>query len=328
MNKSPDLNDRMRSGAMTEEDPFDAEVVSNEVPHIVTVRDMLAGSLKRASSKPKREFGTFGNWKIDEATGGLRPGVVTLIAADSSFGKSSWAVMIADENLKQGRRVLLVSAEDPESTYGDRLMRRRARIPGLAQFHKRLTSEHYAAMADVAKQALPDPVFIDASGWKLETLLKACRTAIIEHDIQVIIFDYLQVFCSVMAHNDTRARIEHMFNEIRRLVRHVKPGGIAGIVMSQLTEPKDKQPPDKYSVRESKSLTHGSEIVLIGHVPKEASTIWQAGDRMVLFAKLKEGDGTKVGTYLKMKWDPTIAVFDTVVSEPDEFDGSFEDRYP
>lgn len=319
-----DLNERMGDGTLPDS-VFDGDTISAEVPHIVTACDMLADSFKRATSTVKCEFGTFGHYKIDDATGGLRPGAVTLIGADSSFGKSSWAVMIADDNLRQGKRVLIVSAEDPESTYADRLMRRRARIPGIAQFHRRLTAAHYDAMAAVVERAMPDPLFIDASEWKLEKLLAAVRQAIIEHDIQVVIFDYLQVFCSVMSHKDTRARIEHLFTEIRKLVRHVKPGGIAGVVMSQLTEPTAGKPPDKYSVRESKSLTHGSEIVMIGHVPKETSEIWEPGDRMLMFAKIKEGDGAKVGSYLKMNWNPTIACFDPT-PEPEDKLGGFYDN--
>src|SRR5690606_40381223 len=72
------------------------------------------------------------------AAGGMRACHVTgvqtcalpiwVFGADTSWGKSSLFVSVADENLRRGKRILIVSAEDPPSLYGDRLLSRRAQV--------------------------------------------------------------------------------------------------------------------------------------------------------------------------------------------------------
>ena len=92
-----------------------------------SIRSMLRGVHERAiGGRPSRGV-PCGNGFIDALLGGFRPGRVTVCGASTSWGKSSFAVQVTDVGLRAGAHILLVSGEDSEDTYGQRLMARRMR---------------------------------------------------------------------------------------------------------------------------------------------------------------------------------------------------------
>jgi replicative DNA helicase len=280
------------------------------------VRDLLQGSLARATARERRVYGTSGHRRIDEVTGGLRPGDVWLVGADTSWGKSSFAVMLADENLKRGKRVLIVSAEDSEATYGDRLMRRRSGVPAERMRHRRLTANDQEAMASVLAKGEALPVFIDARGKPVEWLAPRCKRAIAEHAIDVVVFDYVGAFVGKLKQQDRRNMVQYIARVLTDIAKTAVPGGIAGVILSQLTHSDEETVPGKYAIRDSKDLTQMSEVTLIGFlaprdVPEKGI---RKGDRCVKLAKVKEGP---VGGQVRMAWNDSTASFDAVHEEYD-----------
>jgi replicative DNA helicase len=324
-----DENDKLRAGKLPV-DPFEGETVSDDAPHILTVLDLLASSLERATSSVERIYGTSGDYRIDEATGGLRPGDVWLVGADTSWGKSSFAVMLADENIKRGKRVLIVSAEDGEATYGDRLMRRRAGVDAQRMRHRRLSAADKAAMVDVLANGEALPVFIDARGKTVEWLAPRCKRAIVEHAIDIVVFDYVGAFVGKLKQQDKRNMVHYVARVLTDIVKTATPGGISGVIMSQLTHGDEETVPGKYSIRDSKDLTQMSEVTLIGFLaPKDMPERDIAkGDRCIKIAKVKEGP---VGGNVRLAWNSISACFDSVHEEntyrgrADELNGAHGD---
>jgi replicative DNA helicase len=319
--KGNDINDQLRAGSMPQ-DPLQGTTVSDDAPHILTVRDLLQGSLQRVTSRSMRPHGTSGHHKLDEVTGGLRAGDVWLCGADTSWGKSSFAVMLADENIKRGKRVLIVSAEDSEATYGDRLLRRRSRVGALAMRHRRLSPGDYDAMAAVVAKGEPLPVFIDARGKTVEWLAPRCKRAIAEHDIDIVVFDYVGAFAAKLGQQDRRNIVTYIGRVLTDVAKTAKPGGVAGVLLSQITHADPESVPGKYSIRDSKDLVQMSEVTLIGFIaPKNMTgkgpngrkdTVANKGDRCITLAKVKEGPA---GSVLKLAWNQEVACFDAVLAD-------------
>lgn len=310
-----DENDKLRARQLPE-DPFEGETVSEDAPRILTVRELLQSSLARATTRDRRVYGTSGHHRIDEVTGGLRPGDVWLVGADTSWGKSSFAVMLADENIKRGKRVLIVSAEDSEATYGDRLMRRRAGVAASHMRHRRLTAADHEAMTAVVAAGEPLPVFIDARGKPVEWLAPRCKRAIAEHSIDIVVFDYVGAFVGKLQQQDRRNQVHYVARVLTDVAKTAKPGGISGVILSQLTHGDEETVPGKYSIRDSKDLTQMSEVTLIGFVsPRdEPEQGVRKGDRCIKLAKVKEGPA---GSKVRMAWNDVTASFDAVHDEYD-----------
>lgn len=302
-----DENDKLRTNELPD-DPFEGTTVSAEAPHILTEQDLLQAAAKRSRTKQRNVYGTTGHYVLDAITGGLRPGDVWLVGADTSWGKSSFAISVFDECSKRGKRVLIVSAEDSEQTYGDRLMCRRSGVPAQALRDRRLTREHHEAIARVISEARPNPVFIDARGRSVEWLVPQCKRAVKEHRIDCVIFDYVGAFASKTRHQDRRSEVTH----IARVLSDVtKTGNVCGVLLSQLTIEDEGGVPGKYAFRDSKDLVQMSEVALIGYAaPKdEPEHDVQAGDKIIKVVKCKQGAS---GKKVIMRWDPVVACFDAV----------------
>lgn len=336
MKSTRDQNDLLQAGQLPA-DPFEGEIVSDDAPHIRTVRDLLANSLERTKLKEGRIHGTSGHCRIDEATGGLRPGDVWLLGADTGWGKSSYAVMLADENIRRGKRVLIVGAEDSEATYGDRLMRRRSGVDAQRLRHRRLDARDYEAMAATVAKAEALPVFIDARGKTVEWLAPRCKRAILEHAIDVVIFDYIGAFAAKLGQQDRRNMVTYLGRVLTDIAKTAKPGGISGVILSQLTHSDEESVPGKYAIRDSKDLVQMSEVTLIGYLaPKVSPSAGVAvGDRCIKLVKVKEGP---VGGSVRMAWNEKTASFDTVEEEPtyrggrhelpaEQWDGDWDDTF-
>lgn len=315
---SLDENDKLQAGKLPSDPTADAPVVSADVPRVLTVRDLLRGSRMGADEERKGVGITSGNYRLDEITGGLIPGFVWVFGADTSWGKSSFLVMVADLNLAAKKRVLIVTAEDSERTYGDRLMCRRARISANNLRRKQVTPEERSKMIDQEAKAEDAPVFLDARGKGVEWTAKHTKRVIQEQEIDLVAFDYLQAFDTEKPQQDRRNQVTYI---ARTLTDVVKSLDKTGILFSQITIEKGKPIPDKHSIRESRDVSNAAEVVLLGFKPEKdmmaasresgrpPELLVAAGDRALFVDKVKNGPR---GAIIPMPWDEHSACFDTV----------------
>lgn len=309
-----DENDKLNDGTLPEDPSADAAVVSAEVPRVLTVRDLISGAVRRTKERLQHAVCTSGHVKLDDITGGLKPGFVWTIGAATSWGKSSLLVMIADENIRSGKRVLIVTAEDSEQIYSDRLLLRRSRVNANRLRQRKLTTDEQKAVADVERKAEDSPVFLDARGRSVEWLAPRVKRLIVEHRIHVVAFDYIQAFDNQKAQQDRRNQLSYIARVLTDVTKTAVPGGIAGILFSQITESESKQHPDKNSIRDSRDVSHAAEVVLLGFTPQKAIDSQKHGriepGTKVLFAdKVKDGPR---GALLPVPWNEESACFDTV----------------
>lgn len=325
-----DLNDRAQATGDVG-DPRNGAKPMNDIaaerhrPSVLTVKDLLSDAMERALSRTAHTKCTTGNELLDYKTGGMRPGHVWLLGADTSWGKSSFAVMLADVNMAQGKRVLIVSTEDASSLYGDRLMVRRARVDAQRFRDKELEPEEIQRVVDVTAKALPVPVFLDCIGEKAERVSKMLEKAIGEHKIDMVILDYLQELRSERQKQDRRNEVADVASMVRTTIKRANK---TGIILSQITVSDGKKYPDKHSIRESRDVSNGAEVILLGFTPNEAITtkagdVIDAGSKCILIDKAKDGTTGAVA----MKWNETFACFETERGPYDDLDDIADNRY-
>lgn len=335
--KNLDENDKAMRGTL----PRDPEANTRPIqlapkiapPRILTVKELLDASAERAMSRAPSRACTTGVAGLDRATGGFCPGQVWVIGADTNWGKSSFLIMVADENIRKGKRVLIVSSEDDESIYGDRLLVRRAEVNALRFRDRRLSPDEYNRVADVVAKAETAPVFLDARGKKAEQVAKEVKWAIATHDIDLVAYDYLQEFRAQKQYDDRRNEV----SEVAAMLREpIKTTGKTGIIFSQITVSVGKKYPDKHSIRESRDVSNAADVIALGFTPNEVlpgkngqATV-DAGTKCMLIDKVKQG----IKGAVPLDWDEEGAFFRRIEDPPhpaDEFDDftpTQEDRYP
>lgn len=300
-------------------DPEEGTRVIVDGPRVITVRDLMRGSFKHATTPRQKRSCTTGSRRLDTVTGGMRPGITWVIMALTSWGKSSWVVSCADENLKRGARVLIVSTEDSPDIYGNRLLARRS---GISAVHVRdgdLDETETRLAKEAVDRAETLPVYLDAIGKPAEWILTQIPKVIRAYGIDAVFIDYIQEIWSTSRHEDRRLQLAWIARELRATIKGL---GITGAIMSQIT-PKQGEVPSKNDIRDSKDIVNGAEIVAVGHEPtkpmetKTAGTI-EAGTKCFIIDKNKDGPKGVV----PLVWDEKSACFR---DEPDHAYDNMDD---
>lgn len=310
-------------------DPGDGTVTVLDGPRLVSPRDMLRESLTRATKPREKRAGTTGNAELDAITGGFRPGFVWVFGAETSWGKSSWLVSVADENLKSGARVLIVSTEDAPSIYGDRLMARRARLNAKRLRDGNLNQDEIGRASNAVLKGERHPVYLEAVGRPVEWILEQLPRIVAEYGIDIIAVDYLQEIRSTKRHQDRRLELAYIAGELRACIKRL---GKTGILFSQLTIGAGEKP-DKYSIRDSKDVANGAEVIALGFTVPEggmkaaSGTSFDQGQRCILVEKNKDGAKGLVPVH----WDDESACFrdkpNALYDEIDNLHDSFNDVF-
>lgn len=327
-----DLNDRLKNGTLPDDPKANAKPANEEARKraeqeplkVYSVKELLNESAQRARTPlDTRGVCPTGHYLLDDYTAGFRPGFTWVIAADTSVGKSSKIIAIADETIKAGKRPLIVSSEDAPSIYGDRLMARRARVSADRLRKRKSTPEELEAMADVARRAEPVPVYVEAGNRSIEKLEKELRAVIRSEGIDLVFFDYLQEFTSSRKHQDERVKFKHIAKVMRWII---KSENISGAILSQLTITSDTKIPNKHNIRECRDVANGAEVICLLFKPDEdilgpnpgrddngrplrGEVLFTAGERYLLLDKNKDGPP---GKKIHLKWNEESACFDTV----------------
>lgn len=314
MSAAPDEAEMQKAGTLPANARVGTKPVSLAVPRVHTVKELLTGAAVRSLSREEATTCTTGHHRLDDITGGIRRGFTWLFGADTSFGKSSWLISVADENIKVGKRVLICSSEDMPDVYADRLLARRAQISAKALRDRKLLKSEVSRMTATVNAAENVPVYIDARRWPVEDLVPHLRTIIKEEKIDIVAFDYIQEFQSKKRWQDERVK----YREIASQLRHVaKDSNISAILFSQLTLGQDTKIPNRSNIRECKDIANASEVIVIGfepdkEIPVSKGPAIEAGTKCLFVDKCKNGPR---GIKFPMFWNDMSASFSRVDSD-------------
>lgn len=321
--KTEDFADRNAAGGIPDDIARRAEPVtegarkiSDDEGRVHYDDEMMSSSLERAITV-QRDFRimTTGHYEIDDATGGLEKEFVWVIGADMSWGKSSNAIMVASENIDLGWMPLIVSWEDPEKLYADRILMRRARIdPYRFKWHRRgrlsLTSDELRQLKEAVAKKRHKPLFLDARGRSVEWVARQVRAIVASDGVDIVLADYLQAADNEKPQNGRKNEITYV---ARTITDAIKTSGAAGILYSQLTIKDGKTVPTRHDIKESRDVSNAAETVALGYETdkeicgKDGRLIAKPGDKVLFVDKVKDGPPKRI---YRLDWNKDLAFFD------------------
>ncbi len=284
------------------QEAVESSVTGAGVP-VLTARDLMDDVVEHVSSDAPIEYCTTGIQALDDATGGIQRKKVWVLAATTGWGKSSWAVMIVDENLKHGIRVLVVTVEDDREVWAFRIACRRARV-NFDRFLRRQLKPY--EVSEVMRHAnelaeCENLYFIDATeGVSVERLGGQIRALCVAHKIHLALVDYAQAAIS----EGDRKRNDEVRHIGRTFTNAIKGGGAGGAIFSQVTKDATGRVTGD-SIRDSKDLAMAAEGVLVGQKDK-------GGGKSIKVWKMKLARG---GDVVDAIWDPISACFNSDISQ-------------
>lgn len=274
---------------------------------ISTERDVMLEVFESAKlGKTERGF-TTGIFDLDNMLGGFRRNMVALLAASTSWGKSSYGVMVLEENRAQGVKALVVSNEDKRLLYGRRMACRRTGMNALRMRDGDLDPHEVARLGQIATQSTDEYVFLDAIGVPVELIAQAILELCKEHGFSLVICDYIQRFRALRKMQDRRNEVSYVGEQLSDAI---KKGNAAGLLLSQLKRTEGREP-TMDDVKESGDLENCAEHVLIGWRDVKTGNARNGEDDKVM-RKVnlpKNKDGPVSLTWIELGFDDVTASF-------------------
>lgn len=230
------------------------------------------GSLVEAVDENQRSghrmTGTPTGFQKWDEKGGLQPGDLVVIAADSSMGKTSLAITIARNAVEHGAAVSFYSMEMTRLQMTARYISPLVGIPSSRILYATNLSERETAKVKAAASGRMDDKFYidDGSTSSLDDILVSIRMMRARYGIQGAVIDYLQIMGITDGHG--RMNREQMLGSAARRLKNIaKELGIWVIALSQLSRDKDRAAPTLARIRDSGQIVEAADVVALLYRP-------------------------------------------------------------
>ncbi len=231
-------------------------IVSEVVKKIDLVRQGGLSALGLAS----------GYRELDSILSGFQNSDLIIFAGRPSMGKTAFALNIAQNVALQSKRAVgIFSLEMSNDQLVNRLICSDARLSSYKVRNGRLSSAEWQKLVQAANSLYEAPIFIDDSPMLnvLEMRAKARRLAA-EHDLSLLIVDYLQLMTGGGRHENRQQEISHISRSLKALAKELRIPVVALSQLSRAVEmrnPKDKRPVLS-DLRESGAIEQDADVVI------------------------------------------------------------------
>ncbi|MBR3594975.1 replicative DNA helicase [Candidatus Saccharibacteria bacterium] len=209
---------------------------------------------------------------LDKKTAGLQKGDLVIIGARPAMGKTTFAQNLAYNTASiNGRGVLFFSMEMANQEIVDRMI---SDISGVDNWKIRtgnVTEEDYGKIGDALEEMDSIPLYLDdTSNMTVLELRNKARRAVHDHDIGLIIIDYLQLLSGSEVYRRTGNRVQEVTEisrSLKQLARELEIPVVALAQLSRSVTGRDDPRPVLSDLRESGSIEQDADLVMFLHRP-------------------------------------------------------------
>ncbi|GAB4264411.1 MAG: replicative DNA helicase [Saprospiraceae bacterium] len=211
--------------------------------------------------------------KLDRLTSGWQPSDLVIIAARPGMGKTSFVLALArNAAIDFQKPVAIFSLE----MSGVQLVQRIIALEGEIDSHKmrngKLEDYEWTQLNHTIEKLSEAPIFIDDTpGINIFELRAKCRRLKKQHDIQMVIIDYLQLMSGTSENKNTN-REQEISNISRSLKGLAKELNVPVIALSQLSRAVETRGGDKKpqlsDLRESGAIEQDADMVSFIYRPE------------------------------------------------------------
>ena len=212
-----------------------------------------------------------GYYKLDDITSGWQASDLVIIAGRPAMGKTAFALSVA-KNIAadQQKPMAFFSLEMTDVQLANRLMSNACQIEGKKLLSGQLDREDWKRL-DKYLPALTDaPLYIDdTEGLSVMELRSKARRLKKEHDIQLIMVDYLQLMtASGMRYNSRQEEVSLISRSLKGLAKELN---VPVLALSQLNrgvesrEGVEGKRPQLSDLRESGAIEQDADMVIFLH---------------------------------------------------------------
>ena len=240
----------------------------------VAMDQLLADALERIAELHKNK-GSLRGLKtgfrdLDKKTAGLQKGDLVIIGARPAMGKTTFAQNLAYNIASINKKgVLFFSMEMAANETVDRMI---SDISGVDNWKMRtgnLSDEEFSQIGDALGEMDEVPIYIDdTSSMTIVELRNKARRAMHDHDIGIVIVDYLQLISGSDRYAGNRVQeVTEISRGLKILARELEIPVVALAQLSRNVTGRDDPRPVLSDLRESGSIEQDADLVMFLHRP-------------------------------------------------------------
>ncbi len=202
---------------------------------------------------------------FDYMTSGLQNSDLIIIAGRPSMGKSAFAVSMAENaSIEHGRAVAFFSLEMSKESLVQRMLCSQARVDAHKVRSGFLSPSDWPELTRAASVLSKSKIFIDdtPSISALELRAKARRLKA-NHDIQLIVVDYLQLMRGGGKVESRQQEISEISRSLKAIARELSIPVIALSQLSRAVESRQDHRPQLSDLRESGAIEQDADVVIL-----------------------------------------------------------------
>ena len=246
---------------------------------------------------------------LDYRTAGMQPSDLILIAARPSMGKTAFVLNIAQYvAFRSNQTVAIFSLEMSKEQLVNRMFSLESRVDAQHLRTGNLSDAEWEKLIESAGVIGKSNLIIDDTpGISISELRSKCRKFKLEHNLQMIIIDYLQLMSGSGKGSDSRQQeVSDISRSLKALARELSVPVIALSQLSRAVEQRPDHRPMLSDLRESGAIEQDADMVMFiyrdDYYNKDSE---KKGIAEIIIAKQRNGP---IGT-VDLVWLPEYTKF-------------------
>jgi len=204
---------------------------------------------------------------LDNMTTGFHAGELILIAARPSMGKTSFVMnIVGNASIRNGKSAAVFSLEMPAEQLVLRLLCTEAKVDMQRVRRGILEDDEWLKLSDAMTVIAGSRLFIDAtSGITVTEIRSKARRVQMEHGLDIIMIDYLQLMTGVGKFGSRQEEVASISRSLKALAGEL---GVPIVALSQLSRAntgRANHRPVLSDIRDSGAIEQDADVVMFIH---------------------------------------------------------------
>ena len=201
---------------------------------------------------------------LDYKTSGMQPSDLILIAARPSMGKTAFVLNIAQHMaFKNDVTAAIFSLEMSKEQLVNRLFSLESKVDSQSIRTGNLSDDDWAKLIESAGIIGKSNLIIDDTpGISVSELRSKCRKYKLEHNLGIIIIDYLQLMTGSKRSDSRQQEISDISRSLKEVARELSVPVIALSQLSRAVEQRPDHRPMLSDLRESGAIEQDADVVM------------------------------------------------------------------
>ena len=251
----------------TEKQIFDI-IQQNTSGEYVPIKDVVLNALDKIEMASKTKGNVTGIptgfIDLDYKTAGFQPSDLILVAARPSMGKTALVLNIAQHMaFREDVTVAVFSLEMSKEQLVNRLLSLESRVDSQSIRTGNLTDEDWSKLIEGAGVIGKSHLIIDDTpGISVTELRSKCRKFKMEHNLGIIIIDYLQLMTGSKHSESRQQEISDISRSLKAVARELNGPVVALSQLSRAVEQRPDHRPMLSDLRESGAIEQDADVVM------------------------------------------------------------------